>query len=122
MDGFARELRQNHGMDADELTRIVATLLASLVSLIFGGCAINTGVVNMGQDTYTIAQQRVSLSSQALFPMRTENIDDGIRYCARSGKAFEFVAFKETQPPYILGNVPRSELQFKCVEKTGNTQ
>ena len=108
-------------MDADQLTRIVATLLASLVSLISGGCAISTGVVRMGQDTYTVAQQRVALSSQALFPMRTENIGDGISYCANLGRAFEFVAFKETQPPYIFGNVPRSELQFKCVEKTGNT-
>jgi hypothetical protein len=101
----------------DEHPRIVAALVASLVSPIFVGCAINTGVVMMDQDTYTIAQQRIALSSEALFPMRTANIGKGIRYCANLGRAFEFLALEETQPPYILGNVPRSELRFKCVAK-----
>lgn len=93
---------------------LVSNSLAILVSLIVGGCAINTGVVSIGQDTYSVTRQAVGLSSRALFPLQVANISDGASYCAELSKVFEFVAIKETQPPYIFGNFPRSELQFKC--------
>jgi len=95
----------------------VSISLAILVSLIVGGCAINTAVVSIGQDTYSVTRQTVGLSSRALFPLEVENISEGASYCAKLGKVFEFVAIKETQPPYIFGNFPRSELQFKCGAK-----
>jgi hypothetical protein len=103
------------------MSEIVSILLAILVSLIVGGCAINTGVVSIGQDTYTVARQTVGLSSQALFPLEVANISEGASYCAKLGMVFEFVAIKETQPPYIFGNFPRSELQFKCGAKNGRS-
>jgi hypothetical protein len=103
------------------MSEIVSILLAILVSLIVGGCAINTGVVSIGQDTYAVAKQTVGLSSQALFPLKAANISEGASYCAKLGKVFEFVAIKETQPPYIFGNFPRSELQFKCGAKNGRS-
>ena len=103
------------------MSMIVSFLLAILVSLFVGGCATNTGVVSIGQDTYTVAKQTVGLSSQALFPLEAANIREGADYCAKLGKVFEFVAIKETQPPYIFGNFPRSELQFKCGAKNGRS-
>ena len=103
------------------MSEIVSILLAILVSLIVGGCAFNTGVVSIGQDTYAVAKQTVGLSSQALFPLKAANISEGASYCAKLGKVFEFVAIKETQPPYIFGNFPRSELQFKCGAKNGRS-
>ena len=99
------------------MSEIVSILLAILVSLIVGGCAINTGVVSIGQDTYAVTKQTVGLSSQALFSLKAANISEGASYCAKLGKVFEFVAINETQPPYIFGNFPRSELQFKCGAK-----
>ena len=98
---------------------LVSTVSAILVSLLVGGCATNTGVVSIGQDTYAVARQTVGLSSQALFPLKVANISEGASYCAHLGKVFEFVAIRETQPPYIFGNFPRSELQFKCGAKNG---
>ena len=103
------------------MSEIVSILLAILISLIVGGCAINTGVVSIGQDTYSVARQTVGLSSQALFPLKAANISEGAGYCAKLGKVFEFVAINETQPPYIFGNFPRSELQFKCSAKNGRS-
>ena len=100
---------------------VVSILLAIVVSLIVSGCATNTGVVSIGQDTYTVAKQTVGLSSQALLPLEAANIREGASYCAKLGKVFEFVAIKETQPPYIFGNFPRSELQFKCGAKNGRS-
>lgn len=100
---------------------VVSILLAILVSLIVSDCAPNIGVVSIGQDTYTVAKQTVGLSSQALFPLEAANIREGASYCAKLGKVFEFVAIKETQPPYIFGNFPRSELQFKCGAKNGRS-
>ena len=47
--------------------------------------------------------------------MKAEIIGEGSRYCAGLGKQFQIVSTHETQPPYILGNYPRSEIQFMCL-------
>ena len=47
--------------------------------------------------------------------MKTESIVEGTQHCATFGKQFELISAQETQPPYILGNYPRSEIQFRCV-------
>ena len=103
------------------MSEIVSISLAILVSVIVGGCATHTGVVSIGQDTYAVTKQTVGLSSQALFSLKATNISEGASYCAKLGKVFEFVAINETQPPYIFGNFPRSELQFKCGAKNGRS-
>ena len=38
-------------------------------------------------------------------------------FCARKGKVDRGVSETSSKPPYILGNFPRSELVFQCVDK-----
>ncbi len=46
--------------------------------------------------------------------MKAEVLAEGSAYCARHGRHFELLSSTETQPPYILGNYPRVEIQFAC--------
>lgn len=39
-------------------------------------------------------------------------------FCARTGIGYSVVGEQMSQPPYILGNFPRIEIVFACVEKS----
>ena len=80
---------------------------------LLNACASHTGVVEVGDDTFMIAKQQ-STGFPGLGNLRSEIINEGQGFCAGKGKNFELVSVNETQPPYILGNYPRSEIHFKC--------
>lgn len=85
-----------------------------VVSLAVSACASHTGIVPMGKDTYMIAKQQAT-GFPGLGNMKAEIIGEASRYCAGVGKEIQIVSTQETQPPYILGNYPRSEIQFMCL-------
>jgi putative oligomerization/nucleic acid binding protein len=41
-------------------------------------------------------------------------------FCDRKGKAMESLTETTATPPYILGNFPRIEIVFDCIEKQGS--
>ncbi len=86
----------------------------TIVALALSACASHTGIVPMGQDAYMIAKQQAT-GFPGLGNMKAEIIAEGSRYCAGLGKEFQIVSTQETQPPYVLGNYPRSEIQFMCL-------
>jgi hypothetical protein len=86
---------------------------AALIFLSLVGCASHTGVVSMGKDTYLIAKQQAT-GFPGLGNMKAEIIAEGSAYCKSKGKEFHIANAVETQPPYILGNYPRSEITFMC--------
>lgn len=47
--------------------------------------------------------------------MKAELITEANQYCILQGKFLQVVNTVETQPPYVLGNYPRSEIQFMCL-------
>jgi hypothetical protein len=86
----------------------------SLSILALWGCASHSGVVPMGKDTFMIAKQQAT-GFPGLGNMKAEIIAEGSRHCASLGKEFQIVSAQDSKPPYILGNYPRSEIQFMCV-------
>ena len=68
----------------------------------------------MGRDTYLIAKQQAT-GFPGLGNMKAEIIGEASRHCAGLGKELQIVSTQETQPPYILGNYPRSEITFMCL-------
>lgn len=90
------------------------TLTALIVSFALVGCASHTGIVSMGKDTYMIAKQQAT-GFPGLGNMKAEIISEASRHCTALGKELQIVTTQETQPPYILGNYPRSEIQFMCL-------
>lgn len=93
----------------------LALLLPTAISLL-AGCASNTGIVPMGRDTYMIAKQQ-GTGFPGLGSMKGEIITEAVQFCDKQGKQFQLTATKETQPPYILGNYPRSEIEFMCLKE-----
>ena len=84
------------------------------LAVLLTGCASHTGVVPMGKDVYMIAKQQAT-GFPGLGNLKAEIVTEGIAKCSAQGKKFELVSTQETQPPYILGNYPRSEIIFKCL-------
>lgn len=89
-------------------------ILIAVLTATLGACASHTGVVAMGKDTFMIAKQQAT-GFPGLGNMKAEIIAEGSSYCASQGKEFQLVNSSETKPPYILGNYPRSEIQFMCL-------
>jgi putative hemolysin len=96
------------GSKMKKLTGIAA------ITLVVSACASHTGIVPMGRDTFMIAKQQAT-GFPGLGNMKAEIIAEASQYCAAQGKELQIVSTQETQPPYILGNYPRSEIQFMCL-------
>lgn len=91
-----------------------ALLAIALVST--AGCAANSGVVPMGSDTFFVSRQAATGFSGAS-TMKAEALQEANQYCQMQRKTIEVVNMTEAQPPFILGNYPKAEVQFRCVSK-----
>ena len=87
-----------------------------LCILLFGlaGCASHTGVVPNGQGGYLIAKQAAT-GFPGLGNLKAEAMDEANQYCLKQAREFLLTKATETQPPYMLGNYPRAEIEFQCI-------
>lgn len=80
------------------------------------GCAANSGVVPMGGDIYFASRQAATGFSGAS-ALKGEVLQEANQHCLAMRKTVEVVNLTEAQPPFILGNYPKAEVQFRCVNK-----
>lgn len=85
-----------------------------IAGLLIAGCATSSGVLPMGQDTFLISK-KAGTSFGSSTTERVEAIQEANQYCAAGGKQTEVISSKENPGPYIFGNYPGAEVQFKCV-------
>ncbi len=83
-----------------------------LVSL--AACASNSGVAPMGQDTYMVSRQAATGFSGS-GDLKAEALREANEYCLAQKKSMEVLNTVEAKPPYLLGNYPKAEVQFKCI-------
>ncbi|MCX4150017.1 MULTISPECIES: hypothetical protein [Paraburkholderia] len=88
-------------------------LVAVFAVTIFAGCASDSGVIDQGGGTYFVSKQAAT-GFPGLGNLRADVTTEARQFCARSGKDLRVHRTNETQPPYILGNYPRVELEFTC--------
>lgn len=69
----------------------------------------------MGPDAFMVSRQAATGFSGA-GSLKAEALQEANLHCMSQGKALLVVTTNEAQPPYILGNFPRAEVQFKCIE------
>jgi hypothetical protein len=94
---------------------VVACTRALLLSAIMlAGCASHTGVTPNGRDGYLIAKQAAT-GFPGLGNLKAEAMSEANDYCRSQGRDFQIVSAKETQPPYVMGNYPRTEIEFRCI-------
>ncbi len=83
---------------------------AVLVAVIVAGCAANTGIVKISDDTYMIGKQGGWESSGSA--VKVELYKEGNQFCANMGKKFVQVSSQsDDQGP---GKHATAEIQFKC--------
>jgi len=82
--------------------------------LLITGCAAHSGVVTMGADTYFVSRQAAS-GFGGMGTLKAEALGEAGQFCSAKGKTVQLLSEKDAQPPYILGNFPKTEITFKCV-------
>lgn len=89
-------------------------LLAAVAIFLLAGCASQTGVTPNGRGGYLIAKQAAT-GFPGLGNLKAEAMTEADEHCRKQGREFQIVSAKETQPPYVMGNYPRAEIEFQCV-------
>jgi Short C-terminal domain len=86
-----------------------------LLALIFAGCASNSGIMPIGKDTFMVSRQAATGFSGS-GTLKAEAFQEANKHCESLGKSLQVVSTHEATPPYILGNFPKAEIQFMCLE------
>ena len=47
--------------------------------------------------------------------LKAEAFSEANDFCVKNHKVFQVVNTKEAAPPYVLGNFPKAEVQFMCL-------
>jgi hypothetical protein len=81
---------------------------------LLAGCATNSGVVPIGQDTYKI-YKRGATGFSGSEAVKSDVLIQASEYCAGLKKSLHVVSMILGRPPYIMGNFPKAEVQFKCL-------
>lgn len=87
--------------------------------------AFNPGPVLMSHtqpdsDIYRV-YHRGSSGFTSITAIRDSAMDRARHFCEDQGKGMLLLGEKISEPPYILGNFPRIEIVFACVEKGGKS-
>lgn len=86
-----------------------------LATLPLIGCASNSGVIPIGKDTYMVSRQAATGFSGS-GNLKAEAFKEAGSYCITQNKTLQVVRTDEAQPPFILGNFPKAEVQFMCLD------
>lgn len=88
-------------------------IIAAVVFL--AGCASNSGVIPIGQDTFMVSRQAATGFSGS-GTLKAEAFQEASQYCTSLGKSLQVVSTHEASPPYILANFPKADIQFMCLD------
>lgn len=89
--------------------------LLAIGALALTGCATNnSGVIATGADTYFVSRQSGN-ALKGMANLKAEAYGEAGQFCAAKGRTLQVVSENDAKPPYILGNYPKTEMQFKCV-------
>jgi len=85
-----------------------------IFSVVLFGCASNSGIVPMGNDTYMVSRQAASGFS-GMGTLKADAMKEAYQQCQKTGKSVDVIEAIDTKPPYIFGNFPKTEIRFKCI-------
>ena len=85
-----------------------------LVCLALAGCASNSGIVSIGKDSYMISRQAATGFSGSN-SLKAKALREAGSFCTKQDKQLQVVSISESSPPYLLGNYPKAEVQFMCL-------
>jgi hypothetical protein len=92
-----------------------------LLTFLLSGCAVHTGVVEISNNTYMVSRQAAT-GFTGRGNLKEESLSEAHLFCKNKSKSLKVISIQEAQPPYILGNFPKAEVQFVCEENEKNTK
>ncbi len=93
-----------------------SSVFAMSLLVFLTGCAANSGVIPIGKDTYMVSRQAATGFSGS-GTLKAEAFQEANQYCLTLAKDVQVVSTHEAAPPYILGNFPKAEVQFMCLDR-----
>lgn len=78
------------------------------------GCAANSGIVPMGNNTYMVSRQAATGFS-GMGTLKADAMKEAYQECQKTNKSVSVLETIDTKPPYIFGNFPKTEIRFKCI-------
>lgn len=94
-----------------------STATTILIGLALASCASNSGVVSNGQGRYSVSRQAATGFS-GLGNLKAEAQAEARQYCRSLGADLFVTTATQTEPPYVMGNFPRVEMEFRCASPT----
>jgi hypothetical protein len=79
------------------------------------GCASNSGVIPIGQDTFMVSRQAATGFSGS-GTLKAEAFQEANQFCSKIGKSLQVISTYEASPPFIIANFPKAEIQFMCLD------
>lgn len=89
-------------------------IILAIVAGALAGCAVSTGVVSMGKDTYMVAVHDSSPAG-TLADVKIKALKDVTKFCNQKGQTFVVTGGYDV--PRTKGQDPQVEVQFKCVPR-----
>ena len=93
---------------------LIAKVLTLGTALFMVGCAANSGIVPIGNDTFFISKQ-AAIGFTGLGTLKSEAMQEGAVFCGAMSKEFELVSEDNSEGLHVLGNFPWVEITFACV-------
>jgi hypothetical protein len=86
----------------------------AILPLATGGCAANSGVAPLGADTF-VASRQAATGFSGSGNLKGEALTEAGQYCIGQNKTLLVTNTKEAAPPYVMGNFPKAEVEFMCL-------
>jgi hypothetical protein len=65
-----------------------------------------------------MVSRQAATGFSGLGTLKADAFQEANQYCVSQNKNIQVVNTSETSPPYVLGNFPRAEIQFMCLDKS----
>lgn len=92
--------------------RKTAVLIGAMTALVCG-CAASTGVIDAGNGSF-YASKQAATGFSGIGTLKGEVIAEAGAFCSQRGRGLLIINTTEAKPPFIFGNFPRVEIEFKC--------
>jgi hypothetical protein len=92
---------------------------SAFADAVYKGESVTTGSPTPGAEPYRVFIQGAT-GFVSIQSVRDDAEQRAKEFCDRKGKTMESLSETTAKPPYILGNFPRVEIVFDCVEKPGS--
>ena len=76
-------------------------------------CGKNSGITPMADDVLFATRQAASGFS-GVGTIKADLLDDARIHCQKSSEKVEIIRIWNNEGPFIMGNFPRAEIEFRC--------